>query len=318
MYDKLLETAALITAGGIALLAIENNMPHVRHTPLPISHRSAIGPVADDHRIGSLFTINNEQIISEIDSGLPDDISLPPELGERLGLVENIDWYPNGTPKAGKILRPDLVAGRWPNGHVRFWVNFQIPALARSITTLATISKRNPYPRVPLTLITSYGYSVTISPTNYISYELADDRERGIPYLEPSHDPTEWKNSLEPRNPPILEFSVNGIRYPALLDTGAPAPVFSSQYADILGIRRFPKAGVISDSNGPKQLYLVPISIQSGSNIITLPPSSEESYIYPAIISDDYPDGNLIPAQLFLENGYTLRFNPHSLEIGRV
>jgi len=56
--------------------------------------QTTIGPVSDDHRIGSLFVINGEQLISEVDSGTTDDIVMPPNLGESLGLVENSPWRP--------------------------------------------------------------------------------------------------------------------------------------------------------------------------------------------------------------------------------
>lgn len=272
--------------------------------------------VSQKHRIGSIFEINGVQFPAELDSGWQDDPEISLKLAEKLGFITITNWTANGKPEGAKLTHPEDTVAVWPHGprtkikKPRIWVDFNIPGSGLPpVRTLATINVEKEYSIVPVTLLTAIGYSVKI--TSYtISYEPA--HEGGVPYNLRAWDPEHWTRSPEHRTPPFLNFAVDGQEYPALLDTGAIGAVFSPATAKMLGLTRFPR-GPMVDDKGLKESYMVPIQFK---DIILPPPIPGRSFLDPAEVNGHYPAGNLVPAELFIENGYSLTFNPNSLEVG--
>jgi hypothetical protein len=60
-----------------------------------------------------------------------------------------------------------------------------------------------------------------------------------------------------------LNFSVDGQKYPALLDTGSWVNTFTSATAEMLDITKFPHGPVVHDY-GPTQSYMVPTELDGG------------------------------------------------------
>jgi hypothetical protein len=185
----------------------------------------------------------------------------------------------------------------------RFWVRFNIPGLP-PVRTAATVTTRNTWPIIPLTLVTSpaIGYSVRIG-RQQIAYEPA--HEGGIPYMPRPWD-RGWRKSPEHRTPPFLLVGIGEIEFPALLDTGAIDVVLTRVTAAMVGLNRFP-IGAKFDDGGMKVSHIVPLRLAN----LTLPAQ-------PVVVSNHYPAGNLVYAWHFIQHGFGLTFNPNSLQIHRL
>lgn len=95
------------------------------------------------------------------------------------------------------------------------------------------------------------------------------------------------------------------MEFPALFDTGAVLVALTTKTAKILDITNYPQGPTVDD-RGMVKSYMVPIKLKG---------LDSSSFLSPVIVSDAYPDGNIVPSELLMANGYDLTFNLTSLEL---